>query len=408
MTNLDNEWAKFLSSMNNSNIASNDNAEKPEVKPTILIETNSVAPECNELYISTQTKQIRLNQSNIDVSKIFWEIPIVNYWNPEEGIIKKQMKVACFSKEECEDTTRRLQQYPYFNERIMKQTDNPNSTKHKFKRESKVTVGISTKNVLNCRGKEKGGAMFNCFAITIRFRNETGRFQEIHVKVFNTGKLEIPGINNQQLLVRVTEYLIIILQPFFETPILFLENTSDNDNVLINSNFHCGFNINRDILHNIIKRKYKIDTLFDSCKYPGINCKFYFNREIGFNEELQNGVIKHEDHSLKMDELQETNKYIKITFVIFQTGSCIIVGNCSEKVLRFVFEFVKKMLRTEYKSIYIDGDASNVKLPIELIGHDEDAEDDIVKLDKKKNRKRRITVTTGYFSQLKNITAAVV
>jgi hypothetical protein len=314
------------------------------------------------------------------------------------------MKVACFSKEECEDTTQRLQQYPYFNERIMKQTDNPNSTKHKFKRESKVTVGISTKNVLNCRGKEKGGAMFNCFAITIRFRNETGRFQEIHIKVFNTGKLEIPGINNQQLLVRVTEYLIIILQPFFETPILFLENTSDNDNVLINSNFHCGFNINRDILHNIIKRKYKIDTLFDSCKYPGINCKFYFNREIGFNEELQNGVIKHEDHRLKMDELQETHKYIKITFVIFQTGSCIIVGNCSEKVLRFVFEFVKKLLRTEYKSIYIDGDASIVKPPIELIG---DAEDDIVKLDKKKNRKRRITVTTGYFSQLKNIAAIV-
>jgi hypothetical protein len=105
-----------------------------------------------------------------------------------------------------------------------------------------------------------------------------------------------------------------------------------------------------------------------------------------------------------MDELQETHKYIKITFVIFQTGSCIIVGNCSEKVLRFVFEFVKKLLRTEYKSIYIDGDASIVKPPIELIG---DAEDDIVKLDKKKNRKRRITVTTGYFSQLKNIAAIV-
>jgi hypothetical protein len=403
MAGLDNEWAKFLATMNNANTVSNDvKPDVAEVKvPTTISQAD--APECKDLYISTQTKQIRLNQSNIDVSRIFWEIPIVNYWKPEEGIIKKQMKVACFSKEECEATTKRLQQYPYFNEKVMKQTDNPNSTKHKFKRESKVTVGISTKNVLNCRGKEKGGAMFNCFAITIRFRNDTGRFQEIHVKVFNTGKLEIPGINNQALLVRVSAYLIGILQAFFDTPIAFLENTSDNDNVLINSNFHCGFNINREKLHNIIKRKYKIDSLYDSCKYPGINCKFYFNREIGFDVERQNGVIHQEDYRLKMDELQETNKYIKITFVIFQTGSCIIVGNCSEKVLRFVFDFVKKMLHDEYRSIFIEGDATAVvKLPIDAVLNDDD-DDEIVEIDKKKNRKRRITVTTGYFSQLKNI-----
>ena len=403
MAGLDNEWAKFLATMNNANTVSND--VKPDIAEVKAPATMSQAdaPECKDLYISTQTKQVRLNQSNIDVSRIFWEIPIVNYWKPEEGIIKKQMKVACFSKEECEATTKRLQQYPYFNEKVMKQTDNPNSTKHKFKRESKVTVGISTKNVLNCRGKEKGGAMFNCFAITIRFRNDTGRFQEIHVKVFNTGKLEIPGINNQALLVRVSAYLIGILQAFFDTPISFLENTSDNDNVLINSNFHCGFNINREKLHNIIKRKYKIDSLYDSCKYPGINCKFYFNREIGFDVERQNGVIHQEDYRLKMDELQETNKYIKITFVIFQTGSCIIVGNCSEKVLRFVFDFGKKMLHDEYRSIFIEGDATAVvKLPIDAeLGDDDD--DEIVEIDKKKNRKRRITVTTGYFSQLKNI-----
>jgi hypothetical protein len=401
MTELDNEWAKFLASMNNSNIVSSDVVSEPSEpkKAKASSTTSKEVPECKDLYISTQTKQIRLNQANIDVSRIFWEIPIVDYWKPVEGIIKKQMKVACFSKDECEETTRRLQKYPYFNEKVMKQTDNPNSTKHKFKRESKVTVGISTKNVMNCRGKEKGGAMFNCFAITIRFRNESGRFQEIHVKVFNTGKLEIPGINNQALLVRVSEYLLLILAPFFETPIEFLENTSDNDNVLINSNFHCGFNINRETLHNIIKRKYKIDTLYDSCKYPGINCKFYFNREIGFDTEKQNGVIKQEDHCLKMDELQETHKYIKITFVIFQTGSCIIVGNCSEKVLRFVYDFVKKMLHAEYFNIFIEGEAV---LPI-IEGDDENSE--IVVMDKKKDRKRRITVTTGYFSQLKNISA---
>lgn len=400
MENLDSEWMKFIASMNNANSACENSKSSIEVvKEAAVVSEIRELPECKDLYISTQTKQIRLNQSNIDVSRIFWEIPIVDYWKPEEGIIKKQMKVACLSKEECEITTKRLKEYNYYSEKVMKQTDNPNSTKHKFKRESKVTVGISTKNVLNCRGKEKGGAMFNCFAITIRFRNHIGRFQEIHVKVFNTGKLEIPGINNQALLVRVSDYLICILQRFFETPIRFIENTTDNDNVLINSNFHCGFNINREKLHSIIKRKYKIDSLYDSCKYPGINCKYYFNREIGFDVEKQTGVIQQEDYKLKMDELQETHKYIKITFVIFQTGSCIIVGNCSEKVLRFVFDFVKKMLQTEYQQIVIHGEAEVIK----LVDPETETEPICEEVAQKKNRKRRITVTTSYFSELKNI-----
>ena len=100
-----------------------------------------------------------------------------------------------------------------------------------------------------------------------------------------------------------------------------------------------------------------------------------------------------------MDELQETHKYIKITFVIFQTGSCIIVGNCSEKVLRFVYDFVKKMLHDEYFDIFIEGEAVS---PVVIV---DDENSEIVVMDKKKDRKRRITVTTGYFSQLKNISA---
>ena len=34
-----------------------------------------------------------------------------------------------------------------------------------------------------------------CFAIILRFY-QGGEFKEIHVKVFNTGKLEIPGLLN--------------------------------------------------------------------------------------------------------------------------------------------------------------------------------------------------------------------
>jgi hypothetical protein len=75
--------------------------------------------------------------------------------------------------------------------------------------------------------------------------------------------------------------------------------------------------------------------------------------------------------------------------MIFRTGGCLIVGNCSEEVLRFVYVFVKNILVAEFQSIYIHR--------IDVI----DAE-----LNAKKNtklRKRKITVSTPYFSMLKSI-----
>ena len=57
----------------------------------------------------------------------------------------------------------------------------------KYKDERKITIGMSKKDIMNCRGKVKN-AFYNCFAIIMRFKFE-GNFREIHIKVFNTGKL---------------------------------------------------------------------------------------------------------------------------------------------------------------------------------------------------------------------------
>ena len=39
--------------------------------------------------------------------------------------------------------------------------------------------------------------------------------------------------------------------------------------------------------------------------------------------------------------------------MIFRTGSCLIVGNCSEKILRFIFGFVKNVIIEEYETIHV-------------------------------------------------------
>ena len=115
---------------------------------------------------------------------------------------------------------------------------------------------------------------------------------------------------------------------------------------LINSNFNCGFYINRDKLQHILRSpKYNIETSYDPCSYPGVKCKFYFNNEIGFNIESQRGQIVCEDRNMKMSELGDATKYTEISFMIFRTGSCLIVGNCTERILRFVYDFIKKIMK---------------------------------------------------------------
>ena len=54
-------------------------------------------------------------------------------------------------------------------------------------------IGLSSKDVINQRKKKS--AFYNCFAVIYRIKINNS-FKEIHVKIFNTGKLEIPGVQN--------------------------------------------------------------------------------------------------------------------------------------------------------------------------------------------------------------------
>lgn len=347
MDELDDEWENFL----------NNTGEI--VGPQKNIVNEGVAPLCDDLYISTKTKVLFLNQK-IDIHQIFWKIPVLPYCEAKSGVIKKQMKIVSKTQEEYEEYTKRLVSIPYYTENIIKQIDNPTARRMKFKDERKITVGISKKDIMNCRGKVKN-AFYNCFAIIVRFLYEK-TFREIHVKIFNTGKLEIPGILNAEFLVIIKEKIIEYLQPHIETHLDYIEN-SNNDNVLINSNFNCGYYIQRERLHIILRSdKYRIESAYDPCSYPGVKCKFYFNNELGFDSLLQNGQIIEEDRNMKMSELGDNKKYTEVSFMIFRTGSCLIVGNCSEPILKFIFEFIKKILKDEYSTISVDNDKQLVKV----------------------------------------------
>ena len=197
-------------------------------------------------------------------------------------------------------------------------------------------------------------------------------FKEFHVKVFNTGKLEIPGVQSEDVFIIILQQILGILQSYTEEPLYYKENSTEN--VLINSNFNCGFYINRETLYDILKMKYNIQAIYDPCSYPGIQCKFYYNPDIG----IQSG-----------SQISEENRHLyknikEVSFMIFRTGSVLIVGRCDEDVLRIIYEFLKNILLTEYKNI----NQKNIKV------------DEYVKDKKKKVRRKNIYVNTETETEL--------
>jgi hypothetical protein len=180
--------------------------------------------------------------------------------------------------------------------------------------------------------------------------------------------------------------ILEILQPHIYTPLFYIQEDRGDENVLINSNFNCGFYINREKAHSILRSdKYGIESAYDPCSYPGVKCKYYFNHELGFCLDKQLGHVRMGDRQMKMSELDDSKKYTEISFMIFRTGSCLIVGNCSEKILMFVFEFIKRFLMEEYQVIHVTNEGP------------------VNKCKKMKLRKKTIQMTPEYFREISKI-----
>jgi hypothetical protein len=303
---LNDEWLNFLGD--------------PSLEEEEVVSKEGPIPLPTKLYVSTNTIISYLNEP-IDLHTTFWEIPVIPYNCPQEGVIKKQMKFNSTTPEEVLQIQSKLKGCDYSVEHVISHVEDKGTLKYKDTR--KVTVGISRRDILSYRIRHKG-AFYNCFALVIRLHIE-GTYREYHLKVFNTGKLEIPGIQNRDHIPIIIQYLLSILKPYY--PLLvyhsFMEET-----VLVNSNFNCGYHIDRNKMFQLLKYKYNISAVYDPCSYPGIQCKIYY----------QDGVMT-------------TIQSIAVSFMIFRTGSILIVGKCSIQVIHEIYDYLVHLLNTEYVNI---------------------------------------------------------
>jgi TATA-box binding protein (TBP) (component of TFIID and TFIIIB) len=342
---IDDDWDSF--NMNDIiNDTENENENENENGNDILRQEVTSKIECSPLKISTKTKIVYLNKT-IELEEVFWKIPLIKYMNLSNGVIKKQIKIQTNSND---DFIKLIQNKDRFSDYILTENILYDSTtvtarQDNFKDIRKISIGLSKKDITTYRSKEKS-AFYNCFVIIVRtlFGDE---YKEVHVKIFNTGKMEIPGVHNDVLFENVKREIIRTLQPYFTDEIYFKDELCIT--VLINSNFNAGFSIKRCQLYNILRMKYNISACYDPCSYPGVQCKYNF---------------------------EETNT--TISFMVFRTGSVLIVGKCSDEQLYNVYNFLVKVFSDEYESI-----KDNYILPVKDMNK------------KKKKKKKTIIISSN-------------
>ena len=303
---IDLEWDNF-----------NEVESLPNANANSFIRKQMDTPICDPISISTKTKIIYFNVG-IDLFHRFWDFPMIDYDFHGEGIIKKQIKFNFTTKEEVANFNEFVAKEPRLKDiHTLNQIDNPNG-RVKFKDIKKIDIGICKNDLIKQKKKCKS-AFYNCFVLIYR-GIVSNKFREFHIKMFNTGKIEIPGIQNEEMVDIAVKCIKKLLQPHYDFEVK--ELFEKRETILINSNFSCNYYINREELFKILKTKYHVKCSYDPCSYPGIQCKY----------KLKSG---------------------EISFMIFRTGSVLIVGKCeNDEELYVIYEFIKNIFYNEFMYIY--------------------------------------------------------
>ena len=343
---------------------------------------SSIRSNITPIYISTKTKIAYLTQP-VNIYDIFWDIPVQHYYRRREGVIKKQIKFQTTDPAFIASIKEKLEKQPRcYDEYVIEHIENPNG-RIMYKDQRKVSIGLCKKDLQSGNLKKKR-AFFNCFVLILRINGGIASpderapeddilYKEMHVKVFNTGKLEIPGIQEDSTLTHVLQLLVSVLRPYLGEELDYIKNRCET--ALINSNFNCGFYIDRDALFQLLKYKYRMNCNYDSCSYPGIQSKFYYIPERRPDD--QNG-----QQPVSMDM-----PYYEVSFMIFRTGSILIVGKCNEEILHVIYRFICSILVTEYSVIQMGA------IPIDMTT----GPDGVSVKGVKNTRKKKINITNIQF-----------
>ena len=116
--------------------------------------------------------------------------------------------------------------------------------------------------------------------------------------------------------------------------------------VLINSDYFCGYEIQRENLAQILSEKYDLSVTFESENYPGVKLEYFWNSTtLGSQYE---GQCRCSKRCLGKGTGKGDTDCKKVTISTFQSGKVIVTGARSEEQLDYAYKFINKVFYDNY------------------------------------------------------------
>lgn len=188
----------------------------------------------------------------------------------------------------------------------------------------------------------------------------------VNVKCFRNGRVQMTGIRNivegSRIVDRLVETISAIQvagEKLVNVAMGDARVVSSNYKVcLINSDFHIGFHIRRDVLHDVLSKSLGLVCSFEPCIYPGVKLSFMWNHSKTAKNEKQNGRCRCAKPCKGTGDGYGPGNCRRVTCAIFQSGCTIITGAHTytqlEDTYRFVCDVISKEKdRVQRKSMII-------------------------------------------------------
>jgi len=247
--------------------------------------------------------------------------------------------------------------------------------KTKYKSDSRGIIGCKAENypIKGHFQKDKKSNFFNSAALNILVKDN----KCTNLKVFKNGQIQMTGVPDEETGHFAVNMLLDLLKsiPDNDEGRRIVSDKkrlclSDYKTVLINSDYFCGVEIQRENLNQVLFDKYDMAVSYESENYPGVKLEYFWNRK--YLNTLQEGRCVCSKKCIGKGGGDGDMDCKKITISTFQSGKVIVTGGRTleqlDNAYKFInkifvdnYDFVRKKTKTNKDKIYSSKNTENTK-----------------------------------------------
>ncbi len=216
----------------------------------------------------------------------------------------------------------------------------------KFEHRADV-IGESHRDALTNR-KITNKSFFNQSTLVVRRRvgiaggdGMPPTFKEVNIKLFGNGSVQMTGINSEQFAADTLAWLIAECAKLSETPFTKPPVVNKMNIQMINSDFSIGVPIQSEAIHEILRDRYGLFSIFEKTLYQGVDTKYFYNT--ARDPSAAPGICDCPTLCSGQGNGHGPGECKRITISIFQTGNIIITGARNMEQIMEAYHFINRI-----------------------------------------------------------------